>query len=71
MFNILIFIPDKPNISLSHDLVLFPVNSVVNFSCVVWSPKPVEVKWFFKTCDLRKPGDCDGENNFRQEGVSN
>jgi hypothetical protein len=71
MFSLLIFIPDKPNISLNHDLVLFPLNSIVNFTCVVWSPKPVEVKWFFKTCDLRKPGDCDGRNNFRQAGVSN
>jgi hypothetical protein len=66
MLSYLIFIPDKPYISLSHELVLFPVNSVVNFNCVVWSPKPVDVKWFFKTCDLRKPGDCDGETNFKQ-----
>ncbi|XP_021926551.1 vascular endothelial growth factor receptor 1-like isoform X2 [Zootermopsis nevadensis] len=66
----LLIVQDKPNISLSRGLVLFPEYSVVNFSCVVWSPKPVEVKWFFKTCDLRKPGDCDNDDNFRQEGLS-
>ena len=56
------------------------MDSRVTFSCVVWSPEPVKVNLLFKTCDLRKPGDCDGEENFKikkgeknfgQECVSN
>jgi hypothetical protein len=48
---------------------MFAMDTVVNFSCEVWSPKPVEVRWLFEACDLRKLGDC-GRGNLRQEGVS-
>lgn len=58
-------IPDRPNVSLSRDLSLFPMASPFNFSCVVWSLNPVDVNFHFKPCDLRKPGDCNVERNFR------
>ncbi|XP_033610770.1 vascular endothelial growth factor receptor 1 isoform X2 [Cryptotermes secundus] len=64
--NRLVIVQDKPNASLNHDLGLLPLDSIANFSCVVWSPKPVIVNWFFRSCDLRKPGDCDGERNSMQ-----
>jgi hypothetical protein len=56
---------------LSHDLGLLLMDTLVSFSCIVWSPKPVDVKFLFRDCDLRKPGECDGQENFKQVGVSN
>jgi len=67
--------PGRPNVSLSHDLSLFPLDSQVNFSCVVQSPSPATVSLVFMPCDLRKPGDCDeertGEEKLSQKCVSN
>ncbi|XP_069679677.1 vascular endothelial growth factor receptor 1-like isoform X2 [Periplaneta americana] len=65
-----LIVEDVPKVMINHgQQMLFTLKSIVNFTCKVHSTAPVDIRWYFMSCNLSKPKDCDGDK-FLPRGLA-